>query len=207
MLDVREIQDATRAMDTPSFLRYLIRERFPGKTLVTCSLRGRSIVLLKMISEIDPSTPIVFCHAPAPYPETLDYRAKLVNKLGLRDTRDPFPDESATLQGDVYHSEDLWWPMSSADHRRDIKYISLNRSLKGFDCWISGVYHGPYDKTPAPRVAAEGRLVRINPLASWTPGQVQAFIKENGLRYHPRTRLRPKEPGEEESPSAFSYHF
>jgi len=66
MSRVEELREITREMDAPTLLRYVITEKFPHKTVVTCSLRGRSVVLLKMISEIDASTPIVFCHAPSP---------------------------------------------------------------------------------------------------------------------------------------------
>ena len=69
MARVEEILESTGKMDTSAFLRYLIVEKFPQKTVATCSLRGRSVVVLKLISEIDPSTPIVFCHVPNLYPD------------------------------------------------------------------------------------------------------------------------------------------
>lgn len=206
MFDARELQESTRDMDTLSFLRLLITERFPHRTLVSCSLRARSIVLLKMISEIDATTPIVFCHAPDPYPESLEYRSRLVSQLGLRDIRDPAPDEAGPLPGDRDHSEGLW-AENPASHTRVYKIVHLNRTLADFDCWISGVYHGPYGDTQEPRVVEEGRLIRVNPLASWTQDRVRLFMKENGLRYHPRSAVRPKAPGDEEPTLAPTYHF
>jgi phosphoadenosine phosphosulfate reductase len=206
MSRVRELQEITREMDTLPFLRFLISERFPAKTLVSCSLRGRSIVLLKMISEIDVSTPIVFCHAPELYPESLEYRTKLVDRLGLRDIREPAADEGRLLLGDCDHSEGLW-AENPIDRTRAYKIVSLNRTMTSFDCWISGVYHGPYTATPGPRVTEEGRLIRINPLASWTQDQVRRFMKENGLPYHPRSMLRPREPAREESQTFPTYHY
>jgi len=204
MLHVEELRELSREMDTPSFLRFLITEKFPHETVVTCSLRGRSIVLLKMISEIDASTPIVFCHAPDLYPESLEYRTKLVSQLGLRDVREPADDEGGPLPGDCSHCEGLW-AENPVDHTRVYKIVSLNRMLASFDCWISGVYHGPYTETPDPQVIEEGRLIRINPLASWTQDQVHSFMKENGLPYHPRSKLRPREPAKEE-PLCISHH-
>jgi len=205
MIPVNELRELTRDMDTRSFLRFLILEKFPHKTVATCSLRGRSVVLLKMISEIDAATPIVFCHAPNLYPEGLDYRTKLVSRLGLRDIREPTSDEGEPLPGDCNHSEGLW-AENPVDHTRAYKTVHLNRSLAGFDCWISGVYHGPYDDTPEPRITEEGRLIRINPLASWTQDQVRSFMKENELPYHPRSMLRPQEPAKEE-PDYVPGHF
>ena len=206
MLRAAEIQEFTREMDTFPLLRFLITEKFPHKTVVTCSLRGRSVVLLKMISEIDASTPIVFCHMPDLYPESVEYREKLVSQLGLRDIREPADDEGGPLPGDCSHSEGLW-AENPVDHTHAYKIVRLNRTLGSFDCWISGVYHGPYTETPAPRVTEEGRLIRINPLALWTQDQVRSFMKENGLSYHPRSMLRPREPAKEEPKTVPTYHF
>jgi phosphoadenosine phosphosulfate reductase len=206
MSRVEELREFTREMDAPALLRFLITEKFPHKTVVTCSLRGRSVVLLKMISEIDAATPIVFCHMPDLYPESLEYRNKLVTQLGLRDIREPAADEGGPLPGDGNHSEGLW-AENPVDHTRAYKIVRLNRTLASFDCWISGVYHGPYTEAPAPRVTEEGRLIRVSPLASWTQDQVRGFMKENGLRYHPRSAVRPRAPGQEDPKLAPTYHF
>ena len=206
MSRVEELRDVTREMDTLSFLRFLITEEFPQKTLATCSLRGRSVVLLKMISEIDRSTPIVFCHAVNLYPESLEYRTKLVSQLGLLDIREPADDEGEPLPGDCDHNEGLW-AENPVDHTRAYKIVHLNRTLADLDCWISGVYHGPYSDAPVPRIAEEGRLIRINPLASWTQDDVRAFMKENALSYHPRSKLRPTEPAKQDPAPAPTYHY
>jgi len=206
MSRVEELRESTREMDAPALLRFLITEEFAHKTVVTCSLRGRSVVLLKMISEIDASTPIVFCHMPGLYPESLEYRNKLVSLFGLSDIREPADDEGGPLPGDCNHSEGLW-AENPPDHTRAYKIVRLNRTLASYDCWISGVYHGPYTGTPTPRLIEEGRLIRVNPLASWTQDQVRGFMKENGLNYHPRSMLRPREPAKEETKSVLTYHF
>jgi phosphoadenosine phosphosulfate reductase len=206
MSPVEELRELARKMDTLMFLRFLIAERFAQRTVVTCSLRGRSIVLLKMISEVDPSTPIVFCHAPELYPESQDYRSKLVSRLGLSDIREPADDEDGPVPGDCDHSEGLW-AEDPVNHRRAYKVVHLNKTLASFDCWISGVYHGPYAETPDPMVTEEGRLIRINPLASWTRDQVRSFMKENGLPYHPRSLLRPQESAKDEPKSVPTYHY
>ena len=203
---VGNLQLVSRELDTLSFLRFLITESFPRRTLVTVSLRARSIVLLKMISEIDPSTPITFCHAPELFPESLEFRTRLVDRLGLRDIRTPADDEGAPLPGDCNHSEGLW-AENPADRTRAYKTVNLNQTLAGFDCWISGVYHGPYSAVAGPRLVEEGRLIRIDPLASWTQDQVQRFMEENGLAYHPRSPLRPRQQAREESQAVTTYHY
>ncbi|MFN3746115.1 MAG: phosphoadenosine phosphosulfate reductase family protein [Hyphomicrobiaceae bacterium] len=200
-----EILRITAEMDTVSFLRYLIAERFPRATVATCSLRARSVVVLKMISEIAPSTPIVFCHMPNLYPESLAYRAKLVSDLGLRDIREPGEDHGV-LPGDCNHSEGLW-AENPVDHTRAYRTVHLNQALSGFECWISAVYHGPYPDVPGPRVREEGRLIRIDPLASWTQSQVRDFMREHGLSYHPRAILDRSQLPEEEPGSVVTFAY
>jgi phosphoadenosine phosphosulfate reductase len=200
-----EILRITAEMDTFLFLRYLIAERFPRGTVATCSLRGRSVVVLKMISEIDPSTPIVFCHMPNLYPESLEYRAKLVGDLGLRDIREPAEDRGA-LPGDCNHSEGLW-AEDPVEHTRAYKTVHLNQALADFDCWISAVYHGPYPDVPGQRVREEGRLIRIDPLASWTQSQVRGFMQEHGLPYHPRAILDRSQLPKEDPGSVVTFAY
>lgn len=206
MSRIEELREATRDMTAPALLRFLITEKFPGKTLVSCSLRGRSVVLLKMIAEIDASTPIVFCHAPNSHPDSLEYRARLVSLLGLRDIRDPDDDESGPLPGDCDHSEGLW-AEDPVDHTRAYATASLNRALANFECWVSGVYHGPYTDEPDPRLLEEGRLIRIDPLADWTQDDVRRFMKEHGLPYHPRATLPRPKPVKDEPKIMPTYHF
>ena len=61
MTEFDEIREACEDLSTEGLLRYLIKDRFPGMTVVTASLRAPSIVVLKMIADIDPGTPVMFC--------------------------------------------------------------------------------------------------------------------------------------------------
>lgn len=205
MTQVDKILDITAEMDTSSFLRYLIGEKFPQKTVVTCSLRARSVVVLKLISEINPATPIVFCHMPNLFPESREYFTKLVSDLGLHDIREPVEDHGV-LSGDCDHSEGLW-AENPDDHTRAYMIAPLNEALAGFDCWISAAYHCPYPESPGPRVVQEGRLIRINPLASWSQSQVQSFMQEHGLSYHPLAMSGRSQPPKDESEVVTTFAF
>ena len=209
MTSTEELRLRCGTMDAPELLRYLLTEKYPHKTLVSCSLRGRSVVLLQMISEIDPATPIVFCHAPDAYPDSLEYRAALVKRLGLTDVREPGGrDERVARPGDCNHSESLW-AEDPVDHSRRYSVVHLNRTLVDFDCWISGVYHGPYTdgRTAGPEITQEGRLVRVSPLAGWSQDRVRRFMADHGLAYHPRSALRHRVPTPEPDGVVSTYHF
>lgn len=206
MSSVEELQAATEEMDAEALLRFLITDAFPARTIVSASLRGRSVVLLQMIAKIDPSTPVVFCHAPNSHPDSQEFRAKLVAQLGLTAIRDTADDEGEALPGDCDHSEFLW-AEDPVDHTRVYATARLNRTLAAFDCWVSGVYHGPYGGEPGPRIRGEGRLLRIDPLAGWSQDDVRAFMKEHGLSYHPRATLPRGKPAADQPDTVPTYHF
>lgn len=184
--------DACEGMATAPFLSHLLRDTFPGKVLVTASLRARSIATLRMIADIEPATPVVFCHVKNVFQESLDYRAEIIEALGLTDVRTPAPD-AGTLPDDCYHSEALW-AEDPIDGTHTYTTIPLNETLKNFDCWISAVYHGPYSDTPRPRLVEEGRLVRVDPLVGWSKDEVRGYLKERGLPFHPKAMQRVHQP-------------
>jgi len=57
---LQEIREKTDGLSTAHMLHYLLEERFPGEVAVTASLKSPSIVVLKLISDIVPSTPVFF---------------------------------------------------------------------------------------------------------------------------------------------------
>ena len=139
-----EIQEKTKNLSCFSLLEYLVNDHFKGKTIVSASLRARSIVVLQMVADINPATPIVFCHAGTIYPESVEYKQFIIDKLGLTDIREPQKRESDTMPGDHDHVE--WLKANSNGTLGTVKTaMHLNKSLDGFECWISAVYHNPVD--------------------------------------------------------------
>ena len=184
MLRVEELLKATAEMTAPELLRCLLTREFPKHCAVTSALRARSVVVLHMISEIDRATPVIFCHAPYIFPESVEYRARIVRQLGLSDVRDPAGDETDVLAGDRDHAEPI---LSDAWGGGTIhSTVNLNTSLAGFDCWISAAYHRAYTDDPTPRLIEEGRLLRVDPLKGWTQKDVHAYMAERDLPHHPR---------------------
>lgn len=184
MLRAEDLRNATAAMTAPELLRCLLAREFPKRCAVTSALRARSIVVLHMISEIDRATPIIFCHAPYIFPESVEYRARIVRLLGLSDVRDPAKDEADVASEDQDHSEGILSEVSGGG--TVYSTVHLNHSLAGFDCWISAAYHRSYADDPTPRLVEEGRLLRVDPLKGWTQKEVHAYVAERNLPHHPR---------------------
>ena len=187
-----EIRLASVGMTAPDFLRFLLVDRFPRKTTVTTSLRARSTVVLSMIAQIDPATPVVFCHAPDLYPESVEYRARVIDRLHLSDVRIHGNNETGGSPDTAEHIEDIWADVWGGGRVHTI--AQLSRSLAGVDCWISAVYHRPYGDERVVRVAEESDLVRIDPLNGWTEEDVHTYMAEHDLPPHPHVELKQPRP-------------
>lgn len=193
-------------LSTPELLRHLITERFAGKTLVTASLKAPSIVVLKLVAEIDPATPVVFCTRGFQFPESKAHRERIVDLLGLSDVRLSEGGELQVQPGDHDHFESLW-AESRHGTGRSYEIVHLNETLAPYDCWISAVYHVPRPPEVERRVDVEGRLIRVDPLVHWSRDEVRAFMAEHKLPYHPRAlRPKPAAPAADETPPP-AYHF
>ena len=204
-ISVPDMINESEGMETAEFLSYLIRDKFPGKVLITTSLRARGMVTLRMVADIAPETPVVFLHMKNMYPESMEYKATIIEKLGLKDVRGP-EEDNGKIEGDCHHSEALWGEMD--DGTRQYTTIPLNETLKGFDCWISALYHAPYSDEPQPRLLEEGRLVRVNPMAGWKEDEVRSYLKERDVPFHPRAmKLSYKRVDSEPPTAAVTYNY
>jgi phosphoadenosine phosphosulfate reductase len=179
----QEIRSVSVDLDTPDLLRYLVKERFPGQTVVTASLMAPSIVVLKMISEIDPATPIIFCQRPPIFEVSADYRSKIVDSLGLKNVSINDGKETEVRPGDHDHCERMWVHYLDMPGR-SFQLLHLNDCLAPYSCWISAVYHMPRMSLVRNRVDVDGRLIKVDPLIRWTKDDVRHFMRAHNLPYH-----------------------
>jgi phosphoadenosine phosphosulfate reductase len=200
-----EIREPSAGMTAPEFLRFLMVEKFPGKAAVSSSLRARSIVVLNMISEIDPATRIIFCHAPDLYPESVAYRDGIIEMLRLTDVRIADNGPASEPPDSARHVEDIWADVWGG--KRVHSVIHLNQPLTGFDCWISAVYHRPYGDPGVDRVADEGALIRVDPLNGWTEENVRTYMADHGLSPHPHVEMKEPRPSLEGTAAVPTYHY
>jgi phosphoadenosine phosphosulfate reductase len=69
----------------------------------------------------------------------------------------------------------------------DYKVEATERALADLHCWITGVRRSQSDtraNTPFVEVLQDG-LVKVAPIAAWTPKQVYDYIVQNDLPFHP----------------------
>ena len=189
------LREAHQGLTGQALLEQMIRTEFPGRIAVVSSFGAESAVLLHMVAEIDPSTPVIFLNTGKLFGETLRYRDRLQEKLGLTDLRavGPHPADLAAKDpnGGLWNSDP-----DACCHVR--KVLPLERALKGFDASITGrkrfqtstratMYPIEEERargTGEPGSAAGSRF-KINPLAFWGEAELDAYVDAHKLPRHP----------------------
>lgn len=178
-----ELRRLAEGRDTRGILELALKEAFAGKTAVVSSFGAESAVLLHLVAEVDPATPILFLNTGKLFGETLRYRDRLQDRLGLIDIRSigPHPGDRASRDPEGT----LWSRNTDAccDFR---KVVPLKRALAGFAAQINGRKRFQTDARADMQAVEvfEGRF-RFNPLADWTLGDLEAYMAKHDLPRHP----------------------
>jgi phosphoadenosine phosphosulfate reductase len=164
-------------------LRRAIGEDFAGRIAVVSSFGAESALLLALVAEIDPATPILFVDTGQHFAETLAYREELVRFLGLTDVRSIGPSAAQVAANDPQGQLWMFDPDACCRFR---KVSPLDRALDGFDAWVTGrKRHQALTRISLPVVERVGGKVKINPLADWTADEIEAEMSRRGLPRHP----------------------
>lgn len=155
-----------------------------GRIALVSSFGAESVVLLHMIARRDPETPILFIDTQMLFPETLDYQADVAQKLGLRRVelvRATAAALAAQDPGGELHTRDT---DACCDLR---KTRPLESALAPYDAWITGRKRFQSGTRAALEFfEADGpNRIKVNPLAHWTPSDVQDYMINNRLPRHP----------------------
>jgi phosphoadenosine phosphosulfate reductase len=178
-----QLQDAAKGRDAHGILQLALDGEFKGKSAVVSSFGAESAVLLHMVAEIDPNTPILFLNTGKLFGETLRYRDRLQDLLGLGDVRSlaPNPADRAKLDPEGV----LWSKNTDAccDFR---KVIPLKRALEPFAAQITGRKRFQTRERAEMQAVEffEGRF-RFNPLADWSLTDLEAYTEKHALPRHP----------------------
>ena len=174
-------------VETREMLRAVIAGGLAGRIGVVSSFGAESAILLHMVAQIDPATPVVFLETHKHFAETIAYRDTLIERLGLTDLVIAEPAQAVLETRD---GNGLRWSFDPDGCCEIRKVEPLARTLAGFDATITG-RKGFQSATRAglPRFELDrsdvaGRL-KINPLANWSKAELDAYVTNHGLPAHP----------------------
>ncbi len=172
-----------RKSDAQTIIKHSLNDLHIGKTAVVSSFGAESVVLLHMVAQIEPSTPILFVDTEMLFTETLQYQRDVAESLGLTDIRLITPSRDAVLLNDVdglLHQADT----AACCHLRKVK--PLQDALAGFDGWISGrKRYQSGTRAQLPLFELSDRKIKINPLAGWTRDDLASYMTKHQLPRHP----------------------
>jgi phosphoadenosine phosphosulfate reductase len=178
-----ELQTKAKDRDAHGILELALTGNFKGKTAVVSSFGAESAVLLKLVADIDPNTPILFLNTGKLFGETLRYRDRLQDVLGLGDVRSLSPSLETRNAKDPDGT--LW--SRNADACCDFrKTIPLARALEPFAAQVTGRkrFQTKERADMQPVEFFDGRY-RFNPLWQWDLHQLEAFTERHNLPRHP----------------------
>jgi phosphoadenosine phosphosulfate reductase len=175
----RAVRGGSPAEIITAALRIIGRE----KLALVSSFGTESAALLKVMADVDPAIPVIFLDTGWLFEETLAYRDRLIEVLGLRDVRSVKPLEETLSREDP--NADLWF--SDPDACCRIRKVEpLSRALEPFDAWINGRkrFQGGL-RAQIPVVEQDGARLKFNPFANVSREDIQAIFAAADLPPHP----------------------
>ncbi|HLX16549.1 MAG TPA: phosphoadenylyl-sulfate reductase [Bradyrhizobium sp.] len=175
----RALRQAAPAEVIAGALRLFGRERLA----LVSSFGTESAALLKVMADVDPAIPVVFLDTGWLFEETLAYRDRLIETLGLRDVRSIKPLEETLRREDP--DRELWF--SDPDACCRIRKVEpLQRALAPFSAWINGRkrFQGGL-RAAIPVVEDDGIRLKFNPFANVSREAIEAIYAQAKLPPHP----------------------
>lgn len=173
-------------MDAKLLLQTVIGQEFAGEIALFSSFGADSALLIALVAEVNPATPILFLDTEKHFPETLEYVETLRRELKLTDIRFLKPSPEMVERTDP--KGDLWsfMPNRCCWMR---KVEPLNRAVKemGIKALITGRkrYQTPERANMTYFQLDEEGIFRINPLAYKTKAELKDEFAKRGLTQHP----------------------
>ena len=169
--------------DAHGILELALRDEFDGRAAIVSSFGTESAVLLHMVAAIDPKTPVLFLNTGKLFGETLRYRDRLQEEMGLCDVRSLAPARDTRLALDA---EGTLWSRDADACCGFRKVAPLAAALKPFAAQITG----------RKRFQTRARLAmqpvewhddrfRFNPLWHWREEDLKAYAARHKLPAHP----------------------
>ncbi|QOC22653.1 phosphoadenylyl-sulfate reductase [Wenzhouxiangella sp. AB-CW3] len=162
-------------------------EHLPGSHVLSSSFGIQAALMLHMVSEVAPGTPVVFIDTGYHFPETYRFVDELCQRLpvNLKVYR---PRLSAAWQ-EARHGRR--WEQGRdalAAYNRDNKVEPMRRALNDLrvGSWFSGLRRvQSVSRNDLPLIDQQWGRCKVHPVADWTDRQVHDYLRRHDLPYHP----------------------
>lgn len=181
--DAHRLNNMFRGRDTQDMLSTVLRESMLGDVAVVSSFGAESAVLLHLVAQADPATPVLFLDTEKHFPETLEYRDLLVERLGLTNLQILRPDAEELAARD---ENGLRWSYDPDGCCGIRKVAPLEKALAPLDASITGrKAFQSSTRAALPRFELDGDRLKVNPLIDWVKADIDAYFEAHDLPRHP----------------------
>jgi phosphoadenosine phosphosulfate reductase len=170
---------------TPQEILQWAVEQFRGSLCMSTSFQLGGMVLIDMLSKIDPSLPTLFVDTSFHFKETLEFRDAVVAryKVNLITVKsDMTRDEFVQFYGD-----DRLYERNPNECCRVNKIEPMEQALKGYGARIQALRRDAGSDRAKIRIVERRTdgVYLIHPLANWTRDQLKAYLTEHVVLQHP----------------------
>jgi phosphoadenosine phosphosulfate reductase len=169
-------------------IRWALEDSDLEKVAMASSFQAEDTVVMDLAVKVRPTIPILFLETGFHFAETLAFKERLTELLGLN-VIDLVGDHTVESQAEAYGPRMYEWDPDRCTKLNKVE--PLNRALRRLDGWLTGLRR---DSAPtranAPIVEQyelePGKtLVKFNPIANWTRQDVWRYLNEHDLPHHP----------------------
>ncbi|MBI3813161.1 MAG: phosphoadenylyl-sulfate reductase [Nitrospinae bacterium] len=159
-------------------------DKYGSRISFASSFGAEDVAMIDMIAKIKPGARVFTLETGYLFPETHDVIKRIKEKYNIKlETYAPSEsvDEFEKKYGKLYDTD--------TDKCCSVRKIEpLNRAIAdNLDAWITGIKRDQSHtraNTKKIEVDKKFNLVKFNPIADWTSGQVWAYIRENNVPYN-----------------------
>lgn len=156
-----------------------------GKRMfTTSSFQTHSLVLLHIISRIDPDIPVYSINTGFLFPETIQFKDQIAEEFGLNiiDAKSAVPkSQQKDMNGNLLFTSD-------PDYCCHLNKVQpLDAVLADHDIWINGVRADQSAVRKAMQIEqpAPHDVIRFHPMLDWSKKEIYQYIKKYNLPRHP----------------------
>jgi phosphoadenosine phosphosulfate reductase len=182
--EITRESDRLELAEPQDILRWVVG-RFAPKFTMATAFGPEGMVLIHMLAEISPATPIFNLDTGYQFKETLELREEVLRRYGIavemKRAETTVEEYERQNGGPLYKSN----PDQCCFDR---KVRVLQKAVIGMHAWASAIRRDQSpDRAQAPIVGWDKKfsLVKVSPLANWTKQDVWNFITKHNVPYNP----------------------
>ncbi len=189
---IRSLNTRFEVQPAEEIIRWTLLESGIDRIAVASAFQAEGTAIIHMAVSIQPDIPILFLETGYHFAETLAFKERLTEQLGLN---------ALDLTGDhtvASQAEELGPRLYERNPKLCCelnKVIPLNRAFEQLDGWITGMRRdSAWTRKNTPIISlteleSGNTLLKVNPIANWTRRDAWTYLKEHDLPHNPLYEL------------------